>query len=218
MLIACVTRTAIVPPMPPTPPSAKSSAAALPPASVETLAAQIDADARRSDHEANSAARAELAAAAARDAASCLALAPGSPVCLYGQALALGMQARAHPTGAGEYLTHMLATLSQVEAIDPAYDEAGPSRVRSLVLIRAPGWPLGPGDAEAGLLAARRAVTLKPMYPPNLLALAEALSKTGDQAAARDTFERARMAALALPMSLDRQDWLNQAEQGLKGR
>ena len=92
-------------------------------------------------------------------------------------------------------LKSMLDSLSSADAVDPNYDRAGPSRVRALVLIRAPGWPLGPGDADAGLDSARRAVGLRPQYPPNLLALAEALSKTGDAGGARDAYAKARDAA-----------------------
>jgi len=110
----------------------------------------------------------------------------------------------------------MLNTLAGAEAADPSYDEAGPARVRALVLIRAPGWPLGPGDTEAGLIAARRAVMLRPLYPANLLALAEALAKNGDAGGARENYARAHDAALALPASADRDQWLREADQGLQ--
>jgi hypothetical protein len=110
----------------------------------------------------------------------------------------------------------MLEALTRAESADPNYDEAGPARVRALVLIRAPGWPLGPGDAESGLAAARRAVTLRPDYPPNQLALAEALAKSGDGAGAAENYAQARAAALAFPESPDRDEWLHEADQGLK--
>jgi hypothetical protein len=130
--------------------------------------------------------------------------------------MALGLEARAHPTHAGDSLSGMLAALTSAEAADPAYDHAGPARVRALVLIRAPGWPLGPGDIDAGLDAARRAVSLRPQYPPNLLALAEAQSKTGDASGARETYTRARAAAQAMPTTADRDDWLREADQALQ--
>lgn len=149
-------------------------------------------------------------------AQACLTAEPQSAACLYERAVALGLDAKAHPTHAGETLTRMLDTLAGAEAADPNYDEAGPARVRALVLIRAPGWPLGPGDPEAGLVAARRAVTLRPLYPPNLLALAEALAKNADSKGARDNYARAHDAALALPASADRDQWLHEAEQGLQ--
>jgi Tfp pilus assembly protein PilF len=130
--------------------------------------------------------------------------------------LALGLEARVHPTRAGELLKSMLDSLNSADAEDPNYDNAGPSRVRALVLVRAPGWPLGPGDADAGLTSARRAVELRPQYPPNLLALAEALSKTGDASGARETYAQARDAAQALPDTPDRDGWLREADQGLQ--
>ena len=204
-IAACATR--------PRPPPSNLSAE---PTSVDALAAAIEADAKRSDHEPDSKIRGELAAEASRDADACLAREPQAAPCLYGRAVALGLEARAHPTRAGEILNKMLDTLGRAESADPNYDEAGPARVRSLVLVRAPGWPLGPGDAEAGLAAARRAVTLQPHYPPNLLALADALSKTGDGNGARDSYARARDAALALPGAADRDEWVREADKGLQ--
>jgi tetratricopeptide (TPR) repeat protein len=184
--------------------------------SVEALAAAVASDAARSDREADATVRGELAAAAVRDADACLAREPQAAACLYGSAVASGLEARAHPTRAAALLKSMLERLASAEAADPDYDQAGPARVRALLLIRAPGWPLGPGDAEAGLIAARRAVALHPQYPPNLLALAEALAKTGDQEGARATYQRARDAARALPAAAERDDWLGAAEQALK--
>jgi hypothetical protein len=185
-------------------------------ASVEDLAAAIASDAKRSDRESDSKIRGDLAADASRDAQACIAREPQTAACLYGRAVALGLEARVHPTRAGELLNNMLASLASADAADPNYDQAGPARVRALVLIRAPGWPLGPGDAEAGLVAARRAATLQPQYPPNLLVLAEALAKTGDANGARENYQRARDLAQALPASSDRDDWLREAEQALK--
>jgi hypothetical protein len=87
--------------------------------------------------------------------------------------------------------------------------------VRALVLTRSPGWPLGPGDPQAAVTAARRAVSLRPQFPPNALALGEALAKSGDAPAAADSFARARDLVLALPASDDRDDWLRDAQRGL---
>jgi hypothetical protein len=186
------------------------------PVSVEELASAIAADAQRSDHEPDAKIRGELATEASRDAEACLAREPQAAACLYGRAVALGLEARAHPTRAGELLNSMLESLASAESADPNYDQAGPARVRALVLIRAPGWPLGPGDAAAGLVAARRAATLRPQYPPNFLALAEALAKTGDPNGAREYYQRARDAAQALPSSAERDGWLREADEALR--
>ena len=186
------------------------------PDSVEALAAAIDSDARRSDQASDSRSRVELATEADRDAAACMALEPQNVACLYGSAIALGLEARAHPTRAGELLRTMLDRLAGAEAADAGYDHAGPTRVRALVLIRAPGWPLGPGDSDAGLAAARRAAALRPEYPPNQLALAEALAKTGDANGARKSYEQARELAQGLPAASDRDGWLREADQALR--
>ncbi len=186
------------------------------PSSVAALAAAIEVAATRSDHEPDSKVRGELADEAGRDAQACLSREPQAAACLFGHAIALGLQARAHPTRAGELLSTMLDALARAESADPSYDEAGPARVRALVLIRAPAWPLGPGDSDAGLTAAHRAVTLRPLYPPNLLALAEASAKTGDGSAARKNYALARDAALTQPTAADRDEWLREADQGLQ--
>jgi hypothetical protein len=183
---------------------------------VEQLAAAVAADARRSDLETDSKIRAQLAADASQNAQACLARAPQAAACLYYQGVALGLKARAHPLQANEALKSMLDALSSAEAADPAYDQAGPARVKALVLIKAPAWPLGPGDPDAGLAAARRAVALRPDHPPNVLALAEALAKTGDTHGALDAYRGARDLAAGLPPSSDRDDWLNQADQALR--
>jgi len=184
-------------------------------ASSEELAAAIAADARKGEHESDPHIRAELALAARRDADTCIAAAPQAVACLFSRGVALGLEAREHPALAGAILNDMLATLARAEAVDPAYDDAGPARVQALVWIRAPGWPLGPGDPERGLAAAERAAALRPEYPPNWLAVAEAQAKTGAAAAARASYERARELATQLQDSPERAEWLNEAAQGL---
>jgi hypothetical protein len=183
--------------------------------SVETLAAAVARDAQRSDKESDAKVREQLAADADAHAQACLQLAPQAPACLYYHGVALGLQARAHPLRAGELLKSMLDALTAAESADPGYDNAGPERVKAMVLVRAPGWPLGPGDVETGVTEARRAVQLRPEHPPNQLALAEALSKSEDAAGARDAYQRAQSLAQRLPASADRDDWLEQAARGL---
>jgi hypothetical protein len=182
---------------------------------VEQLAASIAADASRSDIETDSAVRAQLAADALGRAQACLERAPQEVACLYYHAIALGLKARAHPLQANEALKAMLEALGAAEAADAGYDQAGPARVKALVLIKAPSWPLGPGDPDAGLASARRAVALRPQYPPNLLALAEALAKNGDTRGAEDAYRHARELSQALPPGRDREDWLREADQAL---
>lgn len=186
------------------------------PQSVDGLVAAIQSDSARSDTATDGKIRAQLADEATGYADACIAQAPQAAGCLYGRGLALGLEARAHPTSANDALKSMLQALTSADAADPNYDQAGPSRVRALVLLRAPGWPLGPGDPDAGLVAARRAVELKPQYPPNLLALGEALAKTEDANGAHDAYAKARDAAQASPPGADRDEWVREAEQGLE--
>jgi tetratricopeptide (TPR) repeat protein len=185
---------------------------------IEERAAAIKVAAQRSDHESDLKVRADLATEATSNADACLALDPGAAACQYGKAVATGLEARVHPARAGGLLGSMLQSLGNAEATDPNYDKAGPARVRALVLIRAPGWPLGPGDTDAGLAAARRAVALQPDYPPNVLALAEALSKTGDEKGARENYSHARELAQSAPSGPERDDWLHETEEGLRHR
>jgi hypothetical protein len=148
--------------------------------------------ARAVEYEPDPAVRERLAVAAVEAAQPC----GPEPGCAYWLAIAIGLQAREKPATAADGVPKMLALLAQAEAADPALERGGPARVAALVLLRAPGWPLGPGDPEAGLESARRAIAVDPAYPPNRLALAEALLKTGDgvtgQAEARAAAEAAR--------------------------
>jgi tetratricopeptide (TPR) repeat protein len=182
---------------------------------LDQYVATIKANSDRSDHEADGKVRADLAAQSSSMADDCLRLNAQAAACQYGKAVATGMEARAHPTQALGLLKSMLQNLDAAAAEDPNYDQAGPSRVRALVLIRAPGWPLGPGDTDAGLEAARKAMSLQPDYPPNALALAEALSKTGDAKGAHESYQHALDLAQAAPAGPERDGWVHDAAQGL---
>lgn len=183
--------------------------------SVDQYAAVIKTNSELSDHEPDAKVRADLATRSLSAADACLALNAQAAACQYGKAVATGMEARVHPTQAIPLIKSMLQDLSAAESTDPNYDKAGPSRVRALVLIRAPGWPLGPGDTDAGLVAARKAVSLQPDYPANVLALAEALSKTGDAKGAHDRYQHALDLAQALPAGPESYEWLRAAQDGL---
>jgi tetratricopeptide (TPR) repeat protein len=91
----------------------------------------------------------------------------------------------------------MVELLRKAIAAAPTLDAGGPHRVLALVLLRAPSWPLGPGDPEAALEEARAAARLFPDAPENQLALGEALGKSGSPEAARTAYERALALAKA---------------------
>lgn len=154
-------------------------------------AAEVHALARRIEREPSASRRAALSREAVAAGERCEQAAPATPACDYALAIALGVQAREHPSTMREGLAVMSAMLRRVSATEPGLDRAGPDRVLALLLLRAPGWPLGPGDSEEALEAARRAVAAFPDYAPNQLALAEALVANGEEEAGRDAARRA---------------------------
>jgi hypothetical protein len=155
------------------------------------LVGAVRANVWLSDHETNGKAREEAAVRAVQAAQWCGRSMPNDPACDYWLAVALGVQARErHSTGL-DALPRMVELLERAAEVAPELDEAGPHRVLALVLLRAPGWPRGPGDPDLGLTHAREAVGLRPDYPPNQLALAEALEKTDQPEASLAVYRHA---------------------------
>jgi hypothetical protein len=185
-------------------------------ASTAALAETVQAAADRVEQEQDSGVRRAILAQAEHDAASCLARAPQTAGCQYSAALVQGLDAREHPLHFRGFLKRMLAGLARAEVLDPNYDFAGPARVQALVFVRAPGWPIGPGDPKAALAAAQRAVAAQPAYPPNWLALGETQAKVGAKGDAHASYARARALAEPLPPSPDREEWLHEAREGLE--
>lgn len=169
------------------------------------------------DHEADRKAREALAVSAVHTAQWCGRLAPDDPRCDYWLAIAVGIQAREVRQTAEDGLKTMVAALERAIERDPSYDHAGPERVLALVRLRAPGWPLGPGDPESGLDEARKAIARDPDYPPNVLALAEALAATKHKDESREAYGK----ALALAKSAeaagdpDAASWVEEARRAL---
>ena len=184
------------------------------------LAAESREATRQSQGEPSADARATLIEKAVDAGQRCVQAAPASADCDYALALALGVQARERPSTATQGLKTMVELLRKASAADPRLDHGGPARVLALVLLRTPGWPLGPGDPESGLTAAREAVGLFPDYAPNQLALSEALLSAGDQAGSRAAAARglalARTAATA--GEPDAGDWVRDGEALLAGK
>jgi tetratricopeptide (TPR) repeat protein len=137
--------------------------------------------------------------------------------CDYWLGVAVGLQAREVRVTADDGLKTMVPALQRAIEKDPEYDEAGPDRVLALVLLRAPAWPLGPGDPEAGLEHAKKAVALKPDYPPNVFALAEALAVNKDRDGARKAYEKGKSLASARrgAMDPDAPFWIVEANEAL---
>ncbi len=162
--------------------------------------------------------RTALAVGAVQAGQWCLRRAPDSMPCRYWLAISLGMQAREKPRTADDAIGRIVKLLREAGATDPQLDEAGPERILALVLMRAPGWPLGPGDVEEALGLARTAVALRPNFPPNQLVLGEALARNGDASRARAAYTRAlELAADAVRSGdPDAQGWVSEAKARLR--
>ncbi len=147
---------------------------------------------REIEAEPSAKAREAMATDAVRLGQRCELAAPDRAQCDYGLGLALGVQARELPSTARDGLSLMVQHLQRAATLQPGLDHAGPERVLGLVLVRAPAWPTGPGDAEKGLEITRKAAVREPEYAPNWLAVAEAADATGHSKARK---EAARTAA-----------------------
>jgi hypothetical protein len=215
-VVLLVLATACAAPLKPLPPAPAGAV----PEDPGALAAHARSASSRTQHEPSADVRRALAQDAVEAGQRCQQVAPTSAACDYALALALGVQARERPTTATQGLQLMVELLRRANDRDAQQDYAGPARVMALVLLRAPSWPLGPGDPEAGLKAARQAVGLFPDYPPNQLALSEALLVTGNevgsQTAAARGLELARAAAAAGKPDAD--DWVRDGEALVAGR
>jgi tetratricopeptide (TPR) repeat protein len=143
---------------------------------------------------------------------------PGSPVCDYWLAAALGLQARERSSTAHDALPHIVDLLRRAAAKDELVDHGGPHRLLAVVLMRAPGWPLGPGDADAALPQAEAAVRVDAEYPPNQLALGEALKKNGKDDDAKVAYSEALRLATSGPFRQDpdAEGWANDARAALR--
>lgn len=145
----------------------------------------------------------------------CQVRTPDTPECNYWQAVARGIDAREHPSTGIPDLKRIIALLKKADAAAPMMDEAGPVRVLALALVRAPGWPVGPGNPDEALEFAKLAVERFPGHPLNQLALAECLAATGDTEAAKATYQKA--AELGRTRAdADGLDFARQAEAALK--
>jgi hypothetical protein len=164
--------------------------------STEPVLGAMRAIAYRLEHEPGAPKR-QLADEAVELGQLCQRRDPAVAACDYRLAIALGEEAREHHAAGKDALNHMVELLRRTIARDPMLDHAGAHRVLALVLVRAPAWPAGPGDPDAGLDEAKAAAQLFPDDADNQLALAEALAHTDARDAAHVAYARALALAKA---------------------
>lgn len=151
---------------------------------------------------------------------SCRRRAPDHAPCDYWLALAVGVQADLRRNTALDGLRVMVGLLRAAIESTPELDHGGPERVLARVLTQAPGWPSGPGDPDEGLRLARAAVARAPHWPPNHLALADALREVGRREDAAEAYRTAaELARRAREVGEpDAPEWIEDAERGLGRR
>lgn len=99
----------------------------------------------------------------------------GDPRASYYLAVNLGMRIRLLGIDAIGRLGELLEALN-VAVQDPSEDQGGALRVLAMLYLRAPAWPVGPGDPEAALPLLKDAVERFPSHPQNHLFYAMALA------------------------------------------
>lgn len=193
-------------------------AAAGEPERVEPLIEAVRARIWLSEHAEDDAVRVQQIVSAVQTAQWCPRRAPDDPRCDYWLGAALGIQARERRSTALDALPKIVELFHSAVEGDPTIEQGGPDRALALTYLRAPGWPTGPGDADLGLEHARRAVELNPDYPPNQLALGEALAAVEDPEASRAAYETglARARAMARDQHPEADAWVEEAEQALE--
>lgn len=159
--------------------------------------------------------RKTLAAEALASGNQCQVRQPGTALCNYWQAVARGIDGREHPSTGVPDLKRIIALLKKADEQDPLLDDAAPARVIALALVRAPGWPVGPGNPDEALEWAQKAVERAPNHPLNQLVLGECLAATGNTDDAKKAYEKAAELGKAQG-GPDGTDLAQQAEAALK--
>ena len=130
----------------------------------------------------------------------------------YLHALNLGLFVRAKGMMAVGRLSELVSRL-KVAGAAPALDEGGPLRVLGLLYVKAPGWPMGPGDLDAALELLGQAVRDYPDHPLNHLYLAYALVDAGERGQAAAELLRAKSLCATERFGEWARRWREEAEQ-----
>lgn len=138
--------------------------------------------------------------------------------CDYWLAIGLGFEARESPARSKSALSLMIKTLNSVAERNEQLEQGGPHRVLALVLVRAPGWPVGPRDPDLALEHAERAIDIDDGFPPNWLAIAEVFEELEDRQRALQGYEKAKQTASehVNKGNPDAAEWLRDAEAAIE--
>jgi hypothetical protein len=91
----------------------------------------------------------------------------------------LGYLTRESPVTHAGSIKEIYDEMGRAAKEDPGYEDGAPLRALGMLLVKSPAWPIGVGDAEAGIVFLQKAAQTVPAYPANHLYLAEACLDTG---------------------------------------
>jgi len=106
----------------------------------------------------------------------------------------------------GDLITHL-----ETAGAAPEIEDGGPLRVLGILYVRAPAWPLGPGDLDRALELLNRAAEEYPSHPLNHLFLAEALIDDDDMSGASRELDAAESLSLDPVWGAYTDRWLREA-------
>ncbi len=92
----------------------------------------------------------------------------------YTAAEALGLRARQRGSGAVLLLKTIYAHAQAAAAADPNFRDGAARRLMGLLMVKAPGWPAGPGDPDSGVKMLEEVTHQFPRVAEGYLLLAEA--------------------------------------------
>jgi tetratricopeptide (TPR) repeat protein len=187
------------------------------PARTEGLIGVARASAWLAEHEGEKEMRLQAAQTTVQAGQLCGEARPEESACAYWLGAGLGLQAQERRSTALDALPRIEEAFTRAAAEAPEMEHGGPHRALALLYARAPGWPTGPGDPDLAVEMARRALELAPDYPPNHLALGEALAAVEEAQESRDAYESALRLATSGPFGggPDAPDWIREARQAL---
>lgn len=125
----------------------------------------------------------------------------------YYRAISTGLFAQEHKLSAKNSMNQIRRDLTLAIKINPGYDDGGPHRILGALYLRAPGPPMGPGSRRKAILHLEAAYQISMFYPENILFLAEAYIKVGDNEKAKALLGKLPASFIAHGDSTDHADW-----------
>lgn len=114
---------------------------------------------------------------------------------------ALGLRARQRGAGAAMLLKAIYTHAKAAVDLDPNYQEGAARRLLAMILVKAPGWPQGPGDYDGGVKMLEDYIAQYPRVAEGYIHLADAFLDAHRLRDAQAMLARARPLLGANPRS-----------------